>query len=210
MPKLNRQGLASTATRVARVILGSSLLLSILWANVPSALVASGPMCNLACCAGRAPHAAGSCMNGSCHAFLTAQTKAHIHHEAPIEQGEQLCGLSQLRMNFSRLPVFETVTVDFGAEGYADHSHGASKNALDQTSVSTTALTKPCQPDCGTCASGFASSKRQRHAAALGHANGPRPPSGVSLASVDYRPTRKLNALCRRGAPRGPPLPFFA
>jgi hypothetical protein len=150
-------------------------------------------------------------MNGSCHAFLTAQTKAdNHHHEAPIGQGEQLCGLAQLKTNFKRLVVSETLTVHFASEGYAIHSHEASKNTPGQASVLTPALTKPCRPDCGACAFGFAGSKRQRHAAALGRANRPCPPSGVSLPNVDYRPTRKLSARCRRGAPRGPPLHFFA
>jgi hypothetical protein len=73
---------------------GATLLLSILWANIPTASLASGPMCNLACCAGRAPHAAGSCMNGSCHAFLMGRAEtSKIHVHLPVHESEQLCGL---------------------------------------------------------------------------------------------------------------------
>jgi hypothetical protein len=194
--------------RVARVILGATILLSILWANIPTAALASGPMCNLACCAGRAPHAAGSCMNGSCHAFLNAPSKkAHLHHEATTEQGEELCGLSRLKMKFGRLPIVKTVTVNSVSE-----SDGAApsrtSSAAQQASLSTTALTKPCQSDCGSCVSGFTSSNRQRNAAALAYADRPRPPSGVGLGNADYAPTQILSAMCRRGVPRGPPSSF--
>src|SRR5690349_10464722 len=52
---------------VVRTVLAVSLLLAFLASSFPLTTIASGPMCTLACCAGRPPHAAGSCMNGSCH-----------------------------------------------------------------------------------------------------------------------------------------------
>jgi hypothetical protein len=208
VPKLNRQSLRS-AIRVSRVLLGSALLLSILSLHIPTALVASGPMCKLACCAGRAPHAAGSCMNGSCHASLSGHTeKIHIDRETPIEQAEELCGLARLKANPIRIPLSEKLTIGFGLGASSDDSREASKSAADQAGMSTQALTKPCQPDCGSCASGFAGSNRQRNTAALAYADRPRPPSGVGFGNTTYRPTQPLSALCSRGAPRGPPLSF--
>jgi hypothetical protein len=206
---LKRQRFLLSRIRVARALLGATLLFSVLASSFPLATLANGPMCTLACCKGRAPHAAGSCMNGSCHAFLTGHTrKIHIHHEVTIVQTDELCGLSRLRVDASPIPLIETVTIDFGSGAYGDDSHGASKSPLDQASVSTHALAKPCQRDCGSCASGFAGSNRQRNAAALAYADRPRPPSGVGLVNADYVPTQPLSALCRRGAPRGPPLSF--
>jgi hypothetical protein len=206
VPKLKRHGLGSTAMRVSRALLGSAVLLSILSANVPATLVASGLVCNLACCAGRAPHAAGSCMGGSCHAFLgTHKQKSHIHPGTGIEPVEHLCGLSRLKINSRRMPVIETATVEFSSDGYSAHSRGQSTNGPGQISVSSTALTKPCQSECGSCVPGFASSKRQRNAAALSYADRARPPSGVKISGVDHRRTRQLSARCRRDAPRGPP-----
>ena len=82
--KLNRQSSRSPLVWVSRLLVGATLLLSLLASSFPLGTLASGPMCTLACCAGRAPHAAGSCMNGSCHAFLTGHpNKGHIHHERP-------------------------------------------------------------------------------------------------------------------------------
>lgn len=194
---------------VARVVLGSTVLLSIICANIPTSAIASGSMCQLSCCAGRAPHAAGSCMNGSCHAFLTAPTKtAHIRHQAPHEQAEELCGLRQLKTNIGRSLLMEPMVAGLDVGGHSLHSHGASKGATHEATVSTRAVTRPCQSDCGSCASGWTRSKRQRNAAALSYSNRPRPPSGSELVNIEYLPIRKRSVLGRRSAPRGPPYSF--
>ena len=194
----------STPAQAARVILAATLLFGVFASALPLATIANGPMCELACCAGRAPHAAGSCMNGTCQAFLNSHTeKVHIHRGEPREQPEQLCGLSRLTINVSRIPSIESVTVD--ANSRVDSK--ASTSSSDQASVSTTVFQKPCQPDCGSCLSGFARSNRQRNAAVLAHADRPRPPSPGGLGITDYVPTKTGNALGYRGVPRGPPSP---
>jgi hypothetical protein len=196
-----------TPGRITRTILATLLLTTLLWNIVPVATIASGPMCTLACCAGRAPHAAGSCMTGSCHGVLAHNRKVHVHTEASSPT-VLLCGLSRLPMSANRLPSRSRLAVlsDFGARAHSDLSRDASKTFPDQASIATAVLTKPCQPDCGSCGTTFTNSNRQRNAAALAYANRPRPPSSVRLGTVHDTPPRKLNALCRRGAPRGPPL----
>jgi hypothetical protein len=184
--------------RLAKVLVGSAVLLSILAVNLPLAVLASGPMCTLACCAGRAPHAAGSCMDGSCHVSFGRQTrKVHSHHEA-TGHGEQLCGLSRLRSIGSSLLAIDTITIVARPE--------RSPNApSDQTHVSPPVFTKPCQPDCGSCGPSFTKTNRQRNAVALAYANRPRPPSGITLHKRDRGLARKLDSHSRLGAPRGPP-----
>src|SRR5437773_12232223 len=130
---LKRQRLLLSRIRVARAVLGATLLFSILTSSFPLATLASGPMCTLACCAGPSAHVAGSCMNGSCHAFLTGHTKKiHAHHEAPTEKTEELCGLSRLTVNASRIPLIKTLMTDFGSGSYGADSHSTSKKAPDQ------------------------------------------------------------------------------
>jgi hypothetical protein len=184
--------------RLARVLVGSVVLLSILAVNVPLAVFASGPMCTLACCAGRAPHAAGSCMDGSCHASFGRQTrKVHSHHEA-TGHGEQLCGLSRLKSIGSSLLAIDTITIVASPE--------RSPNARpDQTHFSPTVFTKPCQTDCGSCGTSFTKPNRQRNATALAHVNRPRPLSRTVLHKLAPGLTRKLDSHGRLGAPRGPP-----
>jgi hypothetical protein len=195
--------------RVARTVLAATLLFGILTSSFPVATIASGPTCNLACCAGRAPHAAGSCMTGSCPAFHNAHIKKiHQHHAVVGKQTERLCGLSRMMMKATRTLVSEARTVDFGLTRQTESSQDNSRNASHQRRVSTTALGKPCHPDCGSCASGFSSSNRQRQTAALGNANLPRPPTVRELHTPYYVSARTLNPLSRQGAPRGPPSLF--
>jgi hypothetical protein len=183
--------------RLTKVFVGSAVLLSILAVNVPFAVFASGPMCTLACCAGRAPHAAGSCMNGSCHVSFGRQTtKVHSHHGATVH-AEQLCGLSQLKSIGSPLLGIDTITIVASPE--------RSPNApSDQTHVSPLVFTKPCQSGDG-CGTGFTKTNRQRHAAAFAYANRPRPISRTALDKLDSGLARKLDSHGRLGAPRGPP-----
>jgi hypothetical protein len=189
---------------IARAVLGVALLLTLLAGSFPLSTLASGPMCELSCCAGRAPHAAGSCMNGSCHAFAASHHTWNHNHEA---KPEQLCGLSRLKFKASYIPAFETVTVDYTASD--NQSANASSSSMSGTaSVAAAAMSKPCQPDCGGLLSRSTGSKRQRDEAALAYSNRPRPPSRTNLRENYYRETQTLDARARRGAPRGPPLLF--
>jgi hypothetical protein len=203
VPKVNKQNLGSTAIRVARVILWSTLLLSILWANIPSSVFASGPMCTLACCAGRAPHAAGSCMNGSCHAFLNGRAKtSKIHLQLPVHQSEQLCGLPRRATRNSAVVLRGSTALTLAAS--SEQSHGS--RARDAPSVSTSTLGKPCQPDCGTGAFSSSSQSRTRDTGAISHADKPRPPSTARLEHSSLSRAKTLDASCRRSRPRGPPI----
>ena len=203
MRKLNRQSLGSTVMRVARVILGATILLSILWANIPTAALATGPMCNLACCAGRAPHAAGSCMNGSCHAFLRGRAKASkIHVQLPVHESEQLCGLPRRTTRNSVVSLRGSTALTLAAS--SERSRGI--RALDAASVSTSRLGKPCQPDCGTGAFSSSSQGRTRDTGGISFADKPRPPSTARHKHSSFSRPKTLDALCRRSRPRGPPI----
>jgi hypothetical protein len=70
-------------------------------------------------------------------------------------------------------------------------------------------LSKPCQPDCGACTSGFAAPKRSRNAATLAGSNRARPQSSLKLATGRDPLTHTRSALGRQSVPRGPPL-FFS
>ena len=197
---MNRQ--SSRVLRVAKLILGAIILLSILWSNIPTASLASGPMCNLVCCAGRAPHAAGSCMNGSCHAFLVGRAKtSKIHGQLPLHDSEQLCGLL-------RRKTWKSVSLR-GSPGLtlatpSERSRGS--RAPDATSVSMSTLGKPCQLDCGTGTFSSSSQWRQRDTGTISHADKPRPPLTPRHEHSSSNFATTLDALCRRSRPRGPPI----
>ncbi|HKP46439.1 MAG TPA: hypothetical protein VJT50_07555 [Pyrinomonadaceae bacterium] len=145
-------------------------------------------------------------MNGSCHAFLNSPAaKIHIHQEAPRDPPEQLCGLSRLKINISRIPFIETVTVDADSGMNRARSHGTANNSSNEAGKSAVALEKPCLPDCGSWASGVVRSNRQRPEAALAYAHRPRGPLPARPGNIEYGPTQRTNLLARPGVPRGPP-----
>jgi len=174
------------------------MLVGVLASTFPLAVVASGPMCTLTCCAGRAPHAAGSCMNGSCHANLTRRKSAHDHHQLARYQFEQLCGMRRLAARFANLRVTAILSADQDTGRFAGN----------QDSLTASTLGQPCQPDCGSCSTGSTSSNRKRDSATLAYAAHARPPTGARRDVVDGNLLRSLDSLCNQYSPRGPPLSF--
>jgi hypothetical protein len=149
-------------------------------------------MCELACCAGRAPHAAGSCMNRSCHAVLPSRRKAAHRVGRIASRPEHLCGVPRRIEAKSSARIRPAQTI--------------SRTNSDQTSLSVASLARPCQPECGGCSSSFTNSNQQRSAATCSLPGRSRPSPYVRLADLTYLKSRILDALCRQCAPRGPPL----
>jgi hypothetical protein len=188
---------------VARTILAALLLLTLLSASLPLTTLASGPTCTLACCAGRAPHAAGSCMNGSCHAVLTGRAKkSKIHLQLPVHESEQLCGLPRSTTRNSAVSLRGSGAPTLSASSQRSRGSGAK----DAASVSTSTLGRPCQPDCGAGAFSSSTQSRPRDSCATSHADKPRPPSTSRLEHSSFSRAKVLDALCRRSRPRGPPI----
>jgi hypothetical protein len=184
-----------------------ALLLVLLSSNVPFASLASTPTCTLSCCAGMLPHAAGSCMGGSCHAgFLTNDRHGHSAHAAP--EAEVLCGLPrQLTAGVLASRLVLAVYADTPSESNSNTGVDAQgKGNPEQAQLA--ALSKPCQPDCGGCGSGFTNSNSRRNPSAIAHPAQPRPTSDLRFADAANHRVRRLTALVRQGSPRGPPQPF--
>src|SRR5260370_17306561 len=118
-------------------------------------------------------------MNGSGHAFLTGCHKtSHIHHQLPVQQSEQLCGLPQRLVQTTARLLRESST---RATGYSSEQSGV-KRAPDVASVSMSTLGKPCQPDCGTGTFSSSRQTRPRDTAAIYYTDQPRPPSTTQHA----------------------------
>ena len=197
------QPLHQTPMLVARTILAALLLLTLLSASLPPTAIASSPMCHLACCAGRAPHAAGSCMNGSCHAFLMGRAKtSKIHLQLPVHESEQLCGLRRSTTRNSVVSLRGSTARTLAAS--FERSRGG--RAPDAASVSTSTVGKPCQPDCGTGTFSSSSQSRPRDSGAISYADKPRPLSTARHEHSSFNRAKTLDALCRRSRPRGPPI----
>jgi len=174
----------------ARLGLAVLLLIGFLSSLAPLAPASASSLCTLECCAGRAPHAAGSCMNGSCQAVLsTHKTETHRVAEA---HSDRLCGLNRAVAT----KIVRRVTVN----------RAPRPAKSDPVTISAAAFVQPCEAGCGGCASGFASSNRQRNSATMAHAARPRPPTDLHLLDFARHGAQTLAALCRQCAPRGPPV----
>jgi hypothetical protein len=182
---------------------------------------ASGPLCTLACCAGRAAHAAGSCMDGSCDSGVATPKPAnnsapqlHHHHEQQLAEATDsntptsaFAGAmaSAGGSDMDQVPTIEPVSDEASAD---NGTRAETSSRTNRSGISAKVFSKPCQPDCGVCASGFAAPKRSRNAAGLaGPLNVPRPSS--AQLTVGRKPLmHKRSALRRQSVPRGPPLSF--
>jgi hypothetical protein len=193
----------------ARAILGAILLLGLLSGSLPFASVSSAPVCKLACCVGRPPHAAGSCMSGSCHTGLVLHpaTSNHAHEHTGKDRAEPLCGPAKITTSAALLGMQEVPTVSSATEGRtADRSQSPRGGPEQRESVTTVVVVKPCQPDCGGCASGSTRHNRQSDLATLSYADRPRPPSSDQRAATSCEFAHNLDVLCRQSRPRAPPV----
>ena len=198
------------SVRVARMILAATLLLGLLSGSVRFAAVSSASLCELACCLGRAPHAAGSCMGDSCNTSFPARatTTPHETRNAAAES-EHLCGATHATPKRGKLRLKAVAMV--GASS-TQHSHAGERQAArvnqpsGQATVSSAALMTPCNPDCGSCASGSTGNKRPRNIATLSYADRARPPSRGRSALTSYGRIGALSAQCPQLQPRAPPV----
>jgi hypothetical protein len=144
-------------------------------------------LCNLECCAGKAPHASGSCMKGACQVTLPT---SRGHYAAPA-RAEKFCGPPR--------KIHLTSVVLRPAEA---------RLSTSSDHVSPSALEAACQADCG-CASGSVNTNRSRNSAAFAGDSRPRPLMNNHLSDFRYHRIRILDSQCRQGAPRGPPVSFY-
>jgi hypothetical protein len=173
-------------SKYARLMLAVLVLAGLASAAAPLATNASGPLCTLSCCAGRAPHAAGSCMNGACHAFLRQgqSSRSHVH----TRPAELFCGLS--RFDKAAQSSISRIRTNSSAEPIEFRS----------------ALTRPCDANCRSCGASLSSTYRSQNLSIASHRPQPLP----ARRYLDFRsasiPT--FSAQCDRCAPRGPPKTF--
>ena len=174
--------------RKGGVLLALLLMAGFISTVAPIASVSAGNTCTLSCCAGRAPHAAGSCMDGTCHAAI----RLHQRRNVRTQPEERLCG----------------VALRGGAVAKTTFRHQVRERDSQSSAFQTSSLTKPCQPDCGAGTFTSSSQSRPRDSGAISHADKPRPPSSGRLDRSSFNRANALDTLCRRSRPRGPPITF--
>jgi hypothetical protein len=168
---------------LARIALALLLAAAFTCTTVPLASVSASNTCHLECCAARAPHAAGSCMNGTCHAAIQVH-KNKLRRPASSETAEAFCGLKR----------FSEQT-----------GHHAISNDAPTTQPSVATFQRACDADCGSCAVGSVSAKGKIAIAASYQLQ----PLGTRC-SIDSDLISSTQTFHRRYSPRGPPTALSA
>lgn len=204
---------------IARILIAATLTVALVSGITPLGSMSSGSLCTMSCCAGEAPHEAGSCTHGSCNVNF-ASSKPLPPPSPPIVQ-EELCRATKplmtqhgdMHAHDAPAPANEDLST-------ADHQHHQPADSLvpqDQspqnksrqlTNIAASVLTKPCPPDCGAGTFSYSSQTRPRDSASVSYADKPRPPSILRLRRIPDNVAKSLEALRRRSRPRGPPISF--
>ena len=204
--------------KLARIFVTIVLVSSLLAAVVPFNSAAAGNLCTMECCAGLAPHAAGSChMKMSPGKLMTGAATNH----GPGEH----CGLAQTNQEAIKgidagvmgmndgvhsSPNLDDVTIDArnhcNADSHSEDVSATSHNDLQTASIAARTFSKPCPPECGTGVIG-SGVRPSRHSVALAHSARPRPPT---LARERHCNRSLLATSCfgEQLRPRGPPFSF--
>lgn len=199
-----------TALLAGRAVLAVVLLLSVLSAVVPFATALAAPTCKLVCCIGKAAHPAGSCMGGACEtAFPVRATTTHHEFKHPTTESDHLCGATHAtsKLRKPRLAEVTMVGASSTQNSRADGRPDSRANRTpEQSSVSSAAVMRPCNPDCGSCASGSTGNKRPRNIATLSYADRARPPTPGRSPLTSYVRIGALSTQCPQLLPRAPPV----
>lgn len=209
--------LASRVTFGARAIFAFALLLTLVTGSIVWPAAASRPLCMLACCAGRAPHVAGSCMDGTCETSGASNKGSHSqHHHSQAAQASDsdnnsqqvlagvtagACGIDMEQVETIEAPPSKALadekTLAVAPEGETNSSR-----------LSATVISQQCQPECGACTSSFVASKRSRNTATLAGSRNALPPPTFRRAGARRPLMNATSVYSRQSVPRGPPSSF--
>ena len=184
----NMRSLVSIA---ARVVIAAVLLFALLAAGMRLPEAAAGHTCAMACCVGKAPHEAGSCMHTSCDVVI---------EEPPVAEDERLCGADDSIQKSALQNHHENA-----AAGSADSTTQQQIRNHDEPKTSVSVFTKPCPADCMAGGLSYSSSKRQDKPASNGESGKPVQPSLSARLEFSFGIVRELDQSFTPDLPRGPP-----
>jgi hypothetical protein len=186
----------------ARIILATMLALVLLSGVAPLNTLSRSHQCHMACCAGKSPHAEGSCS-------VTFATATQEEEETPNEQVEEHAAHSQhTHQHASSAPSEKIASSDNDASMRQTAQHTSSGKKSSRTlNVASQAMTTPCSPECAAAATSASTQlPRPRDAAAMSMAGNPRPPP-LSIFKKEFSTVLPPSTEGRRQLhPRAPPF----
>jgi hypothetical protein len=192
----------------ARTILATMLALVLLSGIAPLNALSRSHQCRMACCAGKSPHAEGSCSV----AFVT-ETQEEPSDEQAEEQAEEQVEEQAAHSHHAHQHAASATSEKIASSGGdaaqhhpAQHSSSGKKSSRTLNVAAAQAMTPPCSPECAA-ATAPASTQlpRPRDAAAMSVAGNPRPPT-LSIFKKEFSTVLPPSAERRRQLhPRAPP-----
>jgi hypothetical protein len=196
-------------------------VLALLSGIAPFKSASATHLCTMECCAGLAPHAAGTC-----HMSMSPRSTKEGEN-LPEPQPDTHCGISNgdngtiegvtggvMGMTTIADPYQEIDGVTIDADDHCntdsrakDLSAPSHNNYSQPASIETQSFSKPCPPECGTGA--LSSGVRPtRHSVALAYNARPRPPTLSRKGQHSNSSLLVTSTYGKQLRPRGPPLAF--
>ncbi|MDT4969680.1 MAG: hypothetical protein QOJ64_4417 [Acidobacteriota bacterium] len=179
--------------------MAAMLGLVLLSAIAPLSSFSSSHQCHMACCAGKAPHAEGSC---------SVAFASEIEPNATDDGEEAVEEPSAHAHHGASAPAEESVSHDshnVASRHSAHHSSSAHTESSQSLTAASPAMTAPCSPECAAAAVAPTHSRRPRDGAAMAFACSPRPPTLVLIRNVISDIVLPSSESRRQVRPRAPP-----
>jgi hypothetical protein len=185
----------------ARTILAAMLALVLLSGVAPLDTLSRSHQCHMACCAGKSPHAEGSCS-------VAFATETQEEEQPAGEQVEEHATHSQHSHQHAASQPSEIASSDNDALMRQTAQHPSSGKKSSRTlNVASQAMTTPCSRECAAAATSASTQlPRPRDAAAMSVSGNPRPPT-LAIFKKEFSTVLPLSAERRRQLhPRAPPF----
>lgn len=199
----------SALSFAARASAAGLLTLALLSAGAAAGLSGARELCEMECCVGLAPHAAGSCSAGSCHVdFSAVGADGGVGHgrgagQSP-GQSDPVCDPGQAGTS-GQPPGHARKGVGNKNSSKGGVSKSEGRRAV-MPAVSAASLSRPCAPGCGAAGSGCSHPRRGFDPAALAAGVRARPPNApstlTSLSATRPRAARRPDSSRSRGPPQ--------
>jgi hypothetical protein len=183
----------------ARTILAAMLALVLLAGVAPLNTLSRSHQCRMACCAGKSPHA-----EGSCSVALATETQ---EEEPAGEQVEEHAAHSQHSHQHAASQTSEIASSNNDALMRQTAQHPSAKKSSRTLNVASQAMTTPCSRECAAATTSASTQlPRPRDAAAMSVSGNPRPPT-LAIFKKEFSTVLPMSAERRRQLhPRAPPF----
>jgi len=187
---------------VIRLLVAFALLLTLLGTNISWSALGNAHLCTLACCAGKAPHTAGSCMHASCDSASLKGTSAHGQHHhvvAPVDSDAPAGFAGAIASVGGGAGIDDVPTID------VSNDQNPQMDSTAQHLPAVDAMSVACPSECGACSAAFSPNKRPRIAVVGAGAHKNFAPPVAPTAARPFPTIDLRRAFVETATPRGPP-----